>query len=285
MKGRLLSILVASAAILAGITAGSSFAQQDTIFDGGTGGQDRNQTRLMDPSTHTNVTSPSSQSIMPSSANKTFYVFSQEVEDLDEELAGVPGDIFSLPVIVANQGDNITVHFYNTEEELERHAFTIDAAPYQVDIDLAAGEGGNATFTADEQGIFPFYCVYHLPTMQGQLVVLPPLNQSASPVSANATISATANEQFNVTLDSNPTTGYEWQVSSISNPTVAEFVSGEYIPPESELLGAGGVQVMTFNALQGGSTTIEFEYIRPGETGVQPTSVYVVEVTVNSGAQ
>lgn len=121
------------------------------------------------------------QSIMPASSNKTFYVFSAEIEGLDETTARIPGDIFTPPLIVANRGDSVTVNFYNTEQETEeRHSFTIDAQPYSVDIDIAAGESGNATFTAaaaDQEGIFPYYCKYHLPTMVGQLVVLTPMTQ------------------------------------------------------------------------------------------------------------
>jgi plastocyanin len=126
---------------------------------------------------NTTTTTTTTQSIMPASSNKTFYVFSEEVE-LNETAAGVPGDIYSLPVIVVNRGDSVTVHFYNTEpteeETVERHSFTIDAQPYSVNTDTAPGESGNATFTADQEGIFPYYCIYHLPTMTGQLVVLPP---------------------------------------------------------------------------------------------------------------
>ena len=124
------------------------------------------------------------QSIMPASSNKTFYVFSVEVEGVKETAARVAGDIYSLPEIVVNRGDSVTVHFYNTEptevETVERHAFTIDAQPYNVNIDIAPGELGNATFTADQEGIFPIYCIYHLPTMTGQLVVLPPSSSGAS---------------------------------------------------------------------------------------------------------
>jgi plastocyanin len=65
------------------------------------------------------------------------------------------------------------------EEAVERHSFTIDAQPYSVNIDIAPGESGNATFTADQEGIFPYYCIYHLPTMTGQLVVLPPSSPGA----------------------------------------------------------------------------------------------------------
>ena len=129
----------------------------------------------------TNATTPitTTQPIMPVSTNKTFYVFSAEVEGLDEATARIPGDIYTPPVIVVNGGDSVTVNFYNTEQETEeRHSFTIDAQPYSVDIDIAGGESGNATFiAADQEGIFPYYCKYHLPTMVGQLVVLSPTTQ------------------------------------------------------------------------------------------------------------
>ena len=125
------------------------------------------------------------QSIMPASTNKTFYIFSVEVEGVNETAAGIAGDVYSLPVIEVNRGDSVTVHFYNTEElevgeTPERHAFKIDAQPYSVNIDVGPGESGNATFTADQEGIFPYYCIYHLPSMTGQLVVLPPSSPGAS---------------------------------------------------------------------------------------------------------
>src|ERR687895_1239647 len=129
----------------------------------------------------TNATTPitTTQPIMPVSSNRTFDGFSAEGEGLDEATARIPGDIYTPPVIVVNGGDSVTVNFYNTEQETEeRHSFTIDAQPYSVDIDIAGGEFGNATFTiADQEGIFPYYCKYHLPTMVGQLVVLSPTTQ------------------------------------------------------------------------------------------------------------
>jgi plastocyanin len=157
----------------------------------------------------TTTTTTTTQSITPpASSNKTFSVFSTEVEGLDETY------IYSLPVIVANRGDSVTVHLHNIEEATEggteeateggteeateggteeateggteeategRHSFTIDTQPYSVDIDTAAGEIGNATFTADQEGIFQYYCKYHPQTMTGQLVVLPlPSSPAAS---------------------------------------------------------------------------------------------------------
>jgi plastocyanin len=127
---------------------------------------------------NTTIPITTTQSIMPASNNKSFYVFSAEVEGVDQATARIPGDIFTPPIIVINREDSVAVNFYNTEQETgERHSFTIDAQPYSVDIDIAGGESGNATFTADEEGVFPYYCKYHLPTMVGQLVVLPAVMQ------------------------------------------------------------------------------------------------------------
>jgi plastocyanin len=167
-----IAIIVSLAtAISSPILSVFSSEQQEAVAQ-----QDNNTT------TTTDTTAPitTTESIMPASSNKTFYVFSAEVEGLDQATAGIPGDIFTPPIIVVNRGDSVAVNFYNTEQEAEeRHSFTIDAQPYSVDIDIAGGESGNTTFIATDgqEGIFPYYCKYHLPTMVGQLVVLTPMMQ------------------------------------------------------------------------------------------------------------
>ena len=147
----------------------------------------------------TNATTTTTQSITPpASSNNTFSIFTSEVPGLEETY------IYSLPVIVANRGDSVTVSLHNTEGTTEeeggeateeggeateeggeategRHSFTMDAQPYSVDIDTAAGETGNATITADQEGIFQYHCKYHPETMTGQLVVLPPSSPEGSP--------------------------------------------------------------------------------------------------------
>jgi predicted secreted protein len=119
-----------------------------------------------------------------------------------------------------------------------------------------------------------------IPSGLQQSITPSPLNQSTSPISTNATLSAKINEQFYITLSSNPYTGYEWQIASVSNPDIVRFVDSQYIPPESQLIGAPGKQVLTFNALQEGDATVMLEYVRPWETGVPPVSIYVAEVMV-----
>ena len=150
----------------------------------------------------TTTSSTTNQTMAPATNNKTFYLFNTELEGLP---AGMDHYIYSLPVILANRGDSVTVNLFNiaeteaegteeeeaegteeeeaegTEEEVERHAFIIDTPPYSVNIDTAPGEMGNATFTADQEGIFQYYCMYHPQTMRGQLVVLPPSSTGESP--------------------------------------------------------------------------------------------------------
>jgi plastocyanin len=47
--------------------------------------------------------------------------------------------------------------------------------PIELNIneDLAGAQDTTINFVADKEGIFTYYCVYHLPTMTGKLVILP----------------------------------------------------------------------------------------------------------------
>jgi plastocyanin len=88
----------------------------------------------------------------------------------NETEVGIPHDIFIPSKIIVNQGDKVVVHFYNVDDE--HHTFTI-GSPYNINVDLAGGQHQDITFVANYPGVYTFYCVYHLPTMTGELVVLP----------------------------------------------------------------------------------------------------------------
>ena len=136
--------------------------------------QNENKSEKMEMANMTN-TSASLGKIpsMSTPGEKTFYLFTSEVQNVDENKLRVAGDSFSVHTLVVNKGDKVTVHFYNVDDvKTERHSFTI-GDPYKVDIDLGFAQNGNATFTADQSGLFPYYCKYHLPVMTGQLLVLP----------------------------------------------------------------------------------------------------------------
>ena len=103
---------------------------------------------------------------------------------------------------------------------------------------------------------------------------------SAVQTPANATISTSNGQEFEVALDSNPSTGYQWLVTGLDESLVM-LLEDEYVPPESNLIGAGGKQVFTFRALGEGQTGIDFEYARPWELQ-NPEATYRVEVLVSA---
>lgn len=84
-------------------------------------------------------------------------------------------------------------------------------------------------------------------------------------------------QEFIISLESNPTTGFEWILVS-SLPSWLELVRHEYIPTNPEMIGSGGIEEWTFKATNTGSTTLTFHYRRSWETGVQPLRIYEIEI-------
>ena len=126
-----------------------------------------------------NQTNTSGLSSLSPSAPTTriFNIYSTHVTGFNEtkgvQKENLTSDQYSLQTILVNQGDKIVVNLYNMEAPSgDRHSFTIDA-PYNVNIDAAQGGNGTAAFIADHVGIFKFYCKYHVPSMVGELVILP----------------------------------------------------------------------------------------------------------------
>ena len=108
----------------------------------------------------------------PNVEKNEFYVFTQEL-NANEEKVGVPVAVFTLTQITVHKGDKITIHFINAAEDAkDRHTFTMQA-PYEMNYDLAGGESMTFSFTADTVGTFTYYCKYDLPSMVGQLIILP----------------------------------------------------------------------------------------------------------------
>jgi nitrous oxide reductase len=92
---------------------------------------------------------------------------------VDREKLKVAGDVYSIPTMIANKGDNVTVHFYNLETEpTGRHSFTIGAS-YNIDKETIGGQSAVVSFIADHEGVFRYYCKFHTPEMRGQLMVVP----------------------------------------------------------------------------------------------------------------
>ena len=78
-----------------------------------------------------------------------------------------------------------------------------------------------------------------------------------------------------VTLCSNPTTGFEWKLTDVTGQSRVEFVSKEYVPPTAnEIAGADGTEVWTFAVHQMGGATISMEYSQPWEGGTKAARTF-----------
>src|SRR5829696_4500344 len=187
---------VVSIFVVAAVAAIFTLGVATSIFTIFPSGQQQAAAQQENTTTGTTTPSTTNQTTASASNNKTFYLFNTELEGLDTATTGISHYIYSLPVIVANRGDSVTVHLFNipeTEEEeggteeggstekVERHAFIINTPPYSINIYTAQGELGNATFTAEKEGIFQYYCKYHPQTMRGELVVLPQSQGASAP--------------------------------------------------------------------------------------------------------
>jgi inhibitor of cysteine peptidase len=84
-----------------------------------------------------------------------------------------------------------------------------------------------------------------------------------------------------VTVASNPTTGFKWELAGISAPAVvAQNGETEYVPPDSSASGAGGQEIWTFKALKRGTSRISLAYSRPWEGGTKAEWTLDISVSV-----
>lgn len=72
---------------------------------------------------------------------------------------------------------------------------------------------------------------------------------------------------FNITLVSNPTTGFSWKLYRY-NPKAIQLVSHHFQPAASQLMGAPGQEIWTFNVKKSAfnkikHTVIVMRYARP----------------------
>ena len=78
-------------------------------------------------------------------------------------------------------------------------------------------------------------------------------------------IEATAGEEFQIIVDSNPSTGYHWELVGTPDGRVVQFISRDYKPSEPVMPGSGGKDVWTFKAVAAGTIKIVLGSYPPGQ--------------------
>lgn len=111
------------------------------------------------------------------------------------------------------------------------------------------------TFEIDERGAAPVL----LPT--GGTPVL-----SLTAADSGQTVAARVGTRIVVNLDANPTTGYRWRLADGLDQQVVKPVDQVYEPRAAPpgLVGSGGTDHWTFEAVGAGTTALTLEYVGPG---------------------
>jgi len=84
-----------------------------------------------------------------------------------------------------------------------------------------------------------------------------------------------------ITLEANPTTGYQWDLVEPPEEHILQQVGAILFKPDTNLPGASGVQTIRFEAVGPGKTALKLFYHRPWETDVAPEEIFYIPVVVN----
>jgi inhibitor of cysteine peptidase len=81
-----------------------------------------------------------------------------------------------------------------------------------------------------------------------------------------------------VRLLSNPSTGYGWQVAQPALGGVLRQADVVEFEPHSDLLGAPGTEILSFEGVTAGEVTLTLEYRRPWESRAEPAGTFHLQV-------
>ncbi|HEY90485.1 MAG TPA: protease inhibitor I42 family protein, partial [Dehalococcoidia bacterium] len=102
------------------------------------------------------------------------------------------------------------------------------------------------------------------------------------------TIEVAAGCLVTITLESNATTGFRWELAEPVDENMLTLIDSKYIPFEAEdgdepVAGAGGTEEWTFETLAAGDSTISMAYSRPWEGGEKGVETFNVTIRSLSG--
>jgi predicted secreted protein len=89
-----------------------------------------------------------------------------------------------------------------------------------------------------------------------------PARKTVATTDPNQSIEVQTGGTFDIFIDSNPTTGYHWEI--VGEMDGVEFVSRDYVADEPVKPGSGGVDVWTFKAVSVGQAQITLGSYPPG---------------------
>lgn len=95
-----------------------------------------------------------------------------------------------------------------------------------------------------------------------------------------AKVEVKLDQEFNITLKSNPTTGYSWKIDAAPDQSVVRLIGSIFMRSQTRLIGAGGSEIWTFKAVGRGQTKVSFKYLRPWELDMPPVDIAEYDILV-----
>lgn len=124
-----------------------------------------------------------------------------------------------------------------------------------------------------------------LPPLTVALVALLAIGCTApGPVELAATdtggsVTLEPDQELVVTLEGNPTTGYQWEIDG-ALPEMLEQEGEPSYAADSDAIGSGGVQTWRFRAVSKGEGELRMKYWRSFEPTTAPLDTFSVDVAV-----
>ena len=84
---------------------------------------------------------------------------------------------------------------------------------------------------------------------------------------------------LSISLQGNPTTGYNWELAEVDQSILKPAGEADY-KSDSMLIGSGGVYTFKFKALDSGSTSLKLIYYRSFEEDTPPINTFELNVIV-----
>ena len=85
-------------------------------------------------------------------------------------------------------------------------------------------------------------------------------------------------DSFNIALDSNPATGYSWEIRPYKD-SVIKFIKSKY-RVKSKRIGSPGKRIIEFKALSRGRTALDLLYLRVWEKNKAPIKTFKITIVV-----
>ncbi len=89
-------------------------------------------------------------------------------------------------------------------------------------------------------------------------------------------ITVNKSKEFTISLESNPTTGYQW--IPIFNTSIINLISHNFQPSTTKLIGSPGTEIFKFKAINYGTESLKMIYKRSWEKGPTKERLFVINI-------